>query len=185
MRAEYADYRPIGIGLFAIAVLLVLGIAVVIRPRTQFEREQVRAEAANPKWLRVEITTADGRREYRQHEPIYIVPSFSSTVPYKYKIEIAEGKSETAVDFLHVSNGEVRPRNLMGIFCCFSRMVGLDNEPYNPPTVTPLRLPPGQYEIYLTTRRVFTWDAGPEEYSPSSFEVASNLLKIRVLAGKE
>ena len=180
MRTGHADYRIIGMGLFAIAVLLVIGMAVEVQQRTPFEREQARSEAANPKWLRVQITTADSRREYRQNEAIFIVPSFLSTVPYKYKIEIADGKSESAVDLLHLSSGEVRLRNLTGIFCCFSRMIGLDNEPYTFQTVTPLRLPPGQYEIYLTTRRVFTWDAGPEEYNPSSFEVASNLLKIRV-----
>jgi hypothetical protein len=184
VQANRPDYRPIGLGIAAIAVLLA-GIAVVFRPRTPFELEHARAEAGNPKWLRVEITTADNRREHRENEPIYIVPRFSSTVRYKYKIEIAEGKSESAVDFLHISNGHVVPRNLVGIFCCFSRLVGLDDEPYSPRTVTPLRLPPGQYEIYLTTRRVFAWEVGPEEYTPGSFELASNLLRIRVVAERK
>jgi|HubBroStandDraft_4_1064222.scaffolds.fasta_scaffold17240_2 hypothetical protein len=184
MKSGESDYRPIGLAVTAIAVVAGLWVAVASRPSSQFEWQHLHAEAANPKWLKVEITTADKRSQYRENEPIYIVPHFSSSVRYKYKIEIAEGESESAVDYLHISNGQVVPRNLVGIFCCFSRLVGLDDEPYSPATVTPLKLSPGRYEIYLTTRRVFTWDVGPEEYSPSSFEVASNLLRIRVVPAK-
>ncbi len=181
MKAAQPDYRPIGLAVTAIVVVGGLWLAVASGPKKQFEREHLQAEAANPKWLRIEIATGDSRSEYREDEPIYIVPHFSSVVRYQYKIETAEGKSKSAVDYLHISNGQVVTRNLVGIFCCFSRLAGLDDEPYSPQTVTPLKLPPGQYEVYLTTRRVFGWDAGPEEYSPSSFEVASNLLKIRVV----
>jgi len=178
------DYRRIGLGAAAIFTLLSVaaGFGFFVRPKTSFEWEHERAEAANPRWVRVEIRTTDNRREYREKEPIYIVPRFSSAVSHMYKIEVAEAKSVSAVDFLHISDGEVVPRNLVGIVCCFSRLVGLDDEAYTPSTVTPLKLPPGRYEIYLTTRRVFTWNVGPGEYAPSSSEVASNLLKIRVVS---
>ena len=184
MKSDESDYRPIGLAVAAIAVIVALWAAIALRPSTQFEWQHLRAEAANPKWLQVEITTADKRSQYRENEPLYVVPHFSSSVRYQYKIEIAEWDSESAVDYLHISNGQIVPRNLAGIVCCSSRLVGLDDEPYSPATVTPLKLPPGCYEIYLTTRRVFTWDVGPEEYSPSSFEVASNLLRIRVVPSK-
>ena len=181
MGAAQRDYRPIGLGVAVFVVVMAIVIAAVFCPKTPFEREHARAEAANPKWVRVEISTADNRQEYRENEPIYIVPRFSSTARSMYKIEIAEAQSKSAIDFLHISNGQVVPRNLTGILCCFSHLVGLDDEPYSPKTATTLTLPPGRYEIYLTTRRVFPWDSGPEEYSPSSFEVASNMLKIRVV----
>jgi len=185
MAAIQPDYRPTGLGVAAIAIVALLWATIALGPRTSFEWEHHRAESANPKWIRVEITTADNRRTYSENEPIYIVPHFSSTVRYRYKIETAEGESESAVDYLHISNGQVVPRNLTGIFCCFSRLVGLDDERYSPKTSTPLKFPPGRYEVYLTTRRVFAWDVGREEYSPSSFEVASNLLKIRVVADRK
>jgi hypothetical protein len=184
MKSAESDYRPIGLAITAMLVVAGLWVAVASRPSSQFEWQHQHAESANPKWLKVEIRTADNRSRYRDNEPIYIVPHFSSSVRYKYKIEIAEGESESAVDYLHISNGRVVPRNLVGIVCCFSRLVGVDDEPYSPATVTPLKLPPGRYEIYLTTRRVFSWDVGSGEYSPSSFEVASNLLRIRVVPAK-
>jgi hypothetical protein len=165
-------------------LVAVLWVGVALRPRNQFEWQHLHAEAANPIWLKVEITTADNRTQYREGEPIYIVPHFSSSVPYKYKIETAEGESESAVDYLHISNGQVVPRNLIGIFCCFSRLVGLNGEVYSPATHTPLNLQLGRYEIYMTTRRVFMWNVGSAEYSPSSFELASNLLRIRVVPAK-
>jgi hypothetical protein len=102
-----------------------------------------------------------------------------------YKADAADGASLSAsTDELHISNGQVRLLNVVGIVCCDSRLIGLDNEPFTPPSWTPLRLAPGDYEIYLTSRRVFGWDTkGILTYSgPSSFEVASNMLKIRVLS---
>ena len=133
------------------------------------------------KWLSVKITAADDRLEYHESEPIVLIARFSSRARYMYKVEAAEGLSKAAVDLLHTSNGQRIPLNRTGIVCCDSRLIGLDDEPYIPPTRTPLKLTAGEYEIYLTSRRVFKWDAAAQEYNPSSFEVASNLLKIRVL----
>ena len=106
-----------------------------------------------------------------------------------YKADAADGVSISAAsDLLHISNGEKRYRNgLMGVVCCDSRLIGLDDEPFTPRTWVPLSLPPGDYEIYLTSRRVFNWD-GNGVFSccgPSPLEVASNILKIRVLPGPD
>jgi hypothetical protein len=84
-------------------------------------------------------------------------------------------------DLLHISNGQTRPRSFYGAVCCDTRLSGLDEEPFTPRLVSPLRLAPGEYEIYLTSRRVFKWDETNNSLHPSTFEVASNLLKIRVL----
>jgi hypothetical protein len=183
MEVSQGDPRRFGLILASVFILaiVVLGIGFVIRPKTPFEQEQARAEAGNPKWLSVKITTADDRLEYHESEPIVLIARFSSTARYMYKVETAEGLSKAAVELLHISNGQRIPLNRTGIVCCDSRLIGLDDEPYIPPTRTPLKLTAGEYEIYLTSRRVFKWDATTQEYSPSSFEVASNLLKIRVL----
>ena len=185
MEATRDDYRRIALSVVAVLTLFAVVIVVVLvnRPRTPFEWEQAHAEAMNPKGVVVEITTAGNRREFRESAPISVFARFSSTIPYRYKIEIAEGMSVSAVEELHISNlTSSQPVQLRwpGIVCCDSRLVGLNDQPYTRPTV-PQQLSPGEYEIYVTSRRVFTWDAGQKEYTPSSFQVASNLLKIRVL----
>ncbi len=171
----------------ALAVSTLLGFSFLTRPKTDFEKEHAHAVMRNPRWLRIEIATSDGRREYREDEGVPIVVHFSSMAPHMYKADAADGVSISAAsDLLHISNGEKRPRNyMMGVVCCDSRLIGLDDEPFTPPFRTPLTLPPGDYEIYLTSRRVFHWD-GDGVFSccgPSPFEVASNILKIRVVPG--
>ncbi len=174
-------------GVVVLAVSALLGFSLLTRPKTEFEREHARAEAGNPRCLMVEIETSDHRHEYRENEAIPVVVHFSSVAPHMYKADAADGMSVSAAsDVFHISNGETRSRNyMMGIACCDSRLIGLDDEPFTPRTWSPLKLPPGEYEIYLTSRRVFHWggDGTMTCCAPSPFEVASNLLKIRVAAG--
>jgi hypothetical protein len=185
-----ADQRRIALVATIVVALILsafLGFSLLTRPKTKFEWEHARAEGANPRWLKVEIETSDGRHEYREDEGIFVVVHFSSTAPHMYKADAADGMSKSAAsDLLHISNGEKRPRNYMfGVVCCDSRLIGLDDEPFTPRTRAPLNLPPGDYEIYLTSRRVFDWD-GNGVFTccgPSPFEVASNMIKIRVLPG--
>ena len=183
MEASTSDWQRIGLTIAAVIILfgVVAGISFLVRPKNSFEREQARAEASNPEWVHVDIRTADNRRRYHEGEPIKVIARFYSDARYKYKIEIAEGYSTTATDLLHLSNGQRLILNNQLIVCCSSRLIGLDDEGYSPPTNILLKLEPGEYEMYLTSRRVFNWDIGPEEYNPSSFEVASELLKIRVV----
>jgi hypothetical protein len=185
-----ADYRAAAIAVAAVVLVIcaLVGIALLIRPKTPFERKQAIAEASNPKWLKVEITTSDGRRKYRDGEPIFVVAHFSSSAPYQYKVDVADGFSTAAgMDELHISNGHVRMLNERNSVCCSSRLVGLDEAGFTPPS-TPQRLAPGDYEIYLTSRRIFEWNVdemrakGAEEDYPSPFEVGSNMLKLLVVA---
>jgi hypothetical protein len=176
-----ADQRRvalIAVAAVALVVCVLVGLALLIRPKTPFEREQASAEAGNPKWLKVEITTSDNRREYHDGEPIFVVAHFSSAARYTYKVDVADGFSTAAVDELHISNGQIRVLNERAFVCCSSRLVGLDDLPFTPPS-TLLKLGPGDYEIYVTSRRLFKWDVdeirekGIEADYPSSFEVAS------------
>jgi len=123
----------------ALAISALLGFSFLIRPKTEFEREHTLAVIRTPRWLKVEIATSDGRREYREDEGIPIVVHFSSVAPHMYKADAADGMSVSAAsDVLHMSNGEKRPRNyMMGVVCCDSRLIGLDDEPFTPPFRTP------------------------------------------------
>lgn len=186
-----ADCRPAAIAVAAVVLVVcaLVGLALLIRPKTPFERRQAVAEARNPKWLKVEITTSDGRRKYRDGEPIFVVAHFSSSAPYQYKVDVADGFSTAAADDeFHISNGQIRMRNGRIRVCCSSRLVGLDDAGFTPSPSAPLRLAPGDYEIYLTSWRVFEWNVderrakGAEEDYPSPFEVASNMLKLHVVA---
>ena len=92
-----------------------LGFSYLIRPKTEFEREQARAVMRNPRWLEIEIETSDGRREYRETEAILLVVRFSSAAPHMYKADAADGASISAAsDELHISNGEKRPLSTNG-----------------------------------------------------------------------
>jgi hypothetical protein len=181
MEAGQGKYRLTGFGVVALVLVMIVGITLLLRPKTPFQREHARAEAATPEWIHVEIRTSDHRSQYRENEPIYVVPKFSSTKQYVYKIETAEGQNLSTIDTLHISNGQKFLRT-NSIACCSHRLVGLDDEPYYPKaTSRPLMLPPGNYEIFLTTRRIYKWDVASEEFNPSDFEVASNLLKISII----
>ncbi len=110
METLAADQRHIAlVAIVVIALMLCafLGFSLLTRPKTKFEWEHTRAEAANPRWLKVEIATSDGRHEYSEDEDILVVVHFSSTAPHMYKADVADGMSVSAAsDLLHISNGE-------------------------------------------------------------------------------
>jgi hypothetical protein len=184
MEAAERDYRPLGFAVIALLLVMAMALVFTLRPRTRFRQEHARAEAANPTGVSVEISTPDHGAEYRENEPINIVVRFSSTQRYRYKIQAAEGENVSTVDVLHISNGQKALRNI-GIACCSSRLVGLDDEPYSSKQRMPLKLPPGKYEIYLTSRRVFPWKTETDVYDFSWIEVASNILSIRVVPDRK
>lgn len=151
--------------------------------QTEFEKEHARAEAANPPWLSIQIDTADGRRQYREDEYIRIVTRFSSSVRYKYKIDIATTSGlPAASDLLNVSDGQEIGLGPPAIACCGSRLIGLDLQPYIAQPHALLRLKPGLHEVYVSTGRVFPWNTDPQPYYPSSMETVSNMLKLKVTA---
>lgn len=148
---------------------------------TPFEQAQARAKAGNPQWLSIELDTADGRHKFKESELIAFKIEYSSAVRELYKAETAEGWSPGAAsDVLHISDGHTYPFD-SSFVCCESRIIGLDDEPYIHRPTSGLHLKPGIYEMYLTTRRVYSWDITPKVYSPSEWETASNLLKIRII----
>ena len=170
------------------SIALLLGILVVVAltaacHKTTFEQAQARAEAANPHWLSIDLNTADKRHTYKESEPVMFTVAYSSAVGKYYKAEIAEGGSTVAAtDQLHISDGREMPLNIHGIVCCFSKVIGLNDDPYIYRPTLQVYLKPGTYEFYVTTHRIFPWDITSSVYEPSEWETASNLMKIRVEA---
>jgi hypothetical protein len=151
-------------------------------PKTPFEQVQSRAEAGNPHWLSIDLDTADKRHKYKESEFVAFTVSYSSAVGKLYKAEIAEGTSTVAAtDVLHLSDGRDMWLNIFGIFCCSSKLIGLNDDPYVYRPKLRIHLKPGTYEMYVTTHRVFPWDVTAAVYEPSEWETASNLLKVRVV----
>jgi hypothetical protein len=164
-------------------VIFVLFLAVLRGcPKTPFEQAQSRAEAGNPHWLAIELDTADKRHQYKESEFVAFTVSYSSAVGKLYKAEIAEGTSTVAAtDVLHLSDGRDVGLNIFGIVCCSSKLIGLSDDPYIYRPKLQIHLKPGEYEMYVTTHRVFPWDVTAEVYEPSEWETASNMLKVRVV----
>ena len=161
------------------AVLLFL-MAMAACARTPFEQQHAQAERKNPRWLTIEIDTGDGRHELKESQYIGIVTRYSSAMPSQYKAEVSEHMSHGAAsDTLHLSDGTVIGN--WAFECCDSRLIGLDDNAHKVPPRFSFRLQPGTHQMYLTTERVFRWDAGPKEYRRSSFTTASNLLTLKVI----
>lgn len=150
--------------------------------KTAFDQEQVRAEAANPHWLEIDLDTLDHRHTYKESEFFGFQVGYSSAVRELYKAEVSEDWSTIVfTDRLHVSNGLVSSMRVYGIVCCGSRTIGLNDEPYVTKPRLRLHLKPGTYKMYVTTRRVFPWSINSQVYQPSEWVSASNMLKIRVV----
>lgn len=164
-------------------VIFILFLAVLRGcPKTPFEQAQARAEAGNPHWLTIELNTADKRRQYKESEFIAFTVAYSSAVSSLYKAEVAENSSlVAATDVIHVSDGHEASLRVYGVVCCGSSIIGLIEEPYVYHPQLRLHLKPGTYEVYVTTHRVFPWDIVSQVYTPSEWETASNMLKLRIL----
>jgi hypothetical protein len=172
--------HPAGISM---CVLLLLLLAILHGcPKSPFEQAQAQAEAGNPHWLSIELNTADQRRQYKESEFIALTVSYSSAVSSLCKAEVAENSSlVAATDVIHVSDGHDASLRVFGVVCCGSSIIGLIEEPYVYHPQLRLHLKPGIYEMYVTTHRVFPWNIVSEVYTPSEWETASNMLKLRIL----
>ena len=171
----------ISAGAFAFIIIAIFMWTIASR-KTSFERQQLNAEAANPHWLEINLDTADHHRTYKESEIIAFTAGYSSAVRELYKLEVDDSGSEvTFTDELHVSDGQSMSMHPFAIVCCGSRIISLNDEPYNVRTQLRLLLPPGNYEMYMTTRRVFPRDIQPVVYHPSEWTTASNMLNIRIV----
>src|ERR1041385_2360795 len=141
----------------SVACGLVLA-ALTACQKTQFEQEHARAVARNPHGLSVVLDTSDWRHEYREGEDIRFVVEYSSPFHQLFKVDAAEGMSAGAAsELLYVSDGQRIDLGL-GYVCCRSRLIGVGDDPYVAKPQRAIRLKRGDYEVYIRSRRVFTWD---------------------------
>ena len=168
----------IAIGFFV--VLTTLSLVLVFSHKNAFEKNQARAEARNPRGLKITLDTLDGRHTYKESDDIQVVLKYSSAIRYQYKIEAAEGMSKAMfTEVVHLDDG-TNAYTRMGVACCDSRLIGLDDNPYVSKIPIMFRLPPGKHQIYSTNRRVFPWSTN-SEYEASPWVTASNLLTLKIL----
>lgn len=191
------------------AVLLVLTIAAWGQANpTQFEREHASGVEQNPAGVRLTIATADGRSQYRLSDELRFKLFFTSSKLREYTVEMSGGNSAAVSDdfviqapeikvLLHSKNGVPR-----GAVCCASdrHYVGQAPKPvssalfslkwFNLPseaalpdmTLRKAKFQPGEYAIFLQTRRVLRgWPKNERDryHGISNFVVtSSNVLHI-------
>ena len=188
----------------------VLGIALttllfVACSLTEFGRLHNQAVRDNPTGIELEIRTHGGRRHFSPGEPVEFEELYTSKFSDLWHAEILDGWNEVSVsDVVHITDGNTiwsQPREpRMGFICCNSRHVWLSLDPVrvpyklfgSPSRVSPeayvnpewhtLHLPskPGNYEIYVTTVRVFGRGYSTTTYLGRGVPVSSNALTLEV-----
>ena len=187
----------VGVGL---ATLLLLACH-----RSEFEREHDRAIAENPDGVQLEIRTRENKNVYALSEPVQIEEFYTAKYAGRWHIEVLDGWNDASLsDFVHLMEGgtisEQPPEPAVGGICCDSRHVWLSLDPVRIPyklfgksvTVNPeshvnpewhaIYLPSkkGNYQLYITTHRVFGQGDAMKTYHGQGAAVSSNVLKLEV-----
>jgi hypothetical protein len=183
-----------------------LMISVLGCSRSPFDQQHRRSVLENPDGIELEIHTRQDRKQFSVSEPVEFEELYTSKYSGLWQIEVLEGQntaSSPSVDQVHITDGHTswdQPRQmLVGIVCCNSRHVWLNQEPTrvpyklwsgqsrtNPggwpnPQWQVLHLPnkPGNYQVYVTTQRVFGHVVN-NPYEDKGLAVSSNILNLRV-----
>jgi len=169
---------------------------------SKFEQQHKEAVLQNPPGVELEIRTNGGRNQFAVSEPVAFEEFYTARWSCAWRIEVLEGmnvaSNPTASDVIHITDGTAlwdQPRRQwLGIVCCDSRWIWLDQEPVRIPyklSPTPtasepqwqtLHLPdkPGKYRVYVTTHRVFARGSDKNPFHDNGFAVSSNILDLLV-----
>jgi hypothetical protein len=186
--------------------VILLILSLIGCSRSAFDQQHRRSVLANPTGVELEIHTRQDKKQFSVSEPVEFEEFYTSKYPGLWQIEVLEGQntaSSPSVDEVHITDGnagwdQVR-QPLVGIICCNSRHVWLNQEPTrtpyklwsgpsptNPdgwpnPQWQVLHLPnkPGNYRVYITTQRVFGHVVN-NPYEDKGVAVSSNILNLRV-----
>jgi hypothetical protein len=168
-------------------LLLLLGIVLIgCKGQTELERLHSDDLKNNPKGVQLAITTEDGKFDYAAQDVVKFKLNYTSSEVTTYKAELytdwnAAGVHDTAV--VQYPNQQVRtlgPKN--NFACCFSSLQYLNVSPVSTYSSFMLgRVEPGEYKLYLKTRRVFAGNPPPETLREETkpITVTSNMLTIR------
>jgi hypothetical protein len=188
--------------------IILLTILVAACSRSAFDQQHKEAVLQNPPGIELEIRTSGGRNQFAVSEPVAFEEFYTSKFPGAWRIEVLEGwnvsSNATSSDVVHITDGKTlwnQPRQQwVGIICCDSRQIWLDQEPvripyklsatpthFNPEGLANLQwqtfhLPnkPGKYRVYVTTHRVFERGSDKNPYHDKGFPVSSNILDLQV-----
>lgn len=174
--------------------------------RSAFDQQHRRSVLGNPTGVELEIHTRQDKKQFSVSEPVEFEEFYTSKYSGLWQVEVLEGQntaSSPSVDVVHITDGNISwgqaRQPFVGIFCCNSRHVWLNQEPTRipyklwpaPSAANPdgrpnsqwqvLHLPNklGNYRVYITTQRVFG-HVVTNPYEDEGLEVTSNILNLRV-----
>ena len=140
--------------------LLLLLILLTVPPRCSGQRSQKfedwhsRGLRANPTGIVANLQTRDKRSRYHAGEIVNLHLIFTSRSDELYTVETADVSGDEV--FLQQSSSE-EPRRLIerhGVLCCSSAPQTLSTSPIEVSTHIYLRLEPGDYSLFVKTKRV-------------------------------
>jgi len=128
-------------------------------PAVNFERQNKLGLNQNPKGLRVELTTWNGKREFHLSEPVPLKLNFLSLEAGKYTIEMQEGSNSASLSEryqIFPADSVYYDNRLRAFACCHSKQQSLSSEPVSIILSQTVRfLKSGDYELYATSNRIF------------------------------
>jgi len=166
-------------------VLVLLASLMVIPPRCEpqhqqrFEDWHRRGLKQNPAGLTVKLHTRDNTDRYAASERVNLQLSITSLSDTLYEVETAGMSGDEVV--LQGSNTD-KPRisvDKYGIACCSSAVKPLSKNPVNVATRLYLHLRPGEYSLFVKTKRVSRGGAKPGHYADALL-VTSDVLHLTI-----
>jgi hypothetical protein len=192
------------------ALLVLVGICAAQAAPMQIQEEHEHAIAENPKDVRLVIALVPSREGH--NEELHLKLFFTSTTPHSYTAELAPGGNTAAIDdFIFQGPGMLLPVHSKdgpipeGVVCCGSDRRYIGKTPISanayfkiilPPRIpglvagsnfrlVPIEPPPGDYSIFVQTRRVMKgWPKSERDLYFKASDVvitSSNCVHVTVL----
>ncbi len=139
-------------------IIVVLTIFVAACSRSEFDQQHKQAVLQNPPGVELEIRTSGGRNQYAVSEQVAFEELYTAKWPGAWRIEVFEGwnvaSNATSSDVVHITDGKTlwtQPRQQwVGIICCDSRQIWLDQTRFAFPTNCQPPLPVSTRRVGLT-----------------------------------
>ena len=153
-----------------IAFTLIVQVCVAQTTLPDFDRAHREALEGNPPGVVFTLATANGKSEFHSSERIDVTEKFTSSKPGKYSVELEYNNAPGSNDIFVFKrrDGSAIQFSHYDIICCYSRRRYLRNSQLKTGSSVnmsyfqhygsvagPLPLmPPGDYDLYVQTRRV-------------------------------
>ncbi len=162
---------------------LMLFISLMVIPpccvsQQKFEDLHSRGLKQNPARLTVKLHTRDNKVRYTTAEIIKLELSITSLSDDLYTVETATQQGDEVV----LQDPSQEPRQIVdgyGVVCCSSAVKPLSKDPVNVATRLNLSLPPGEYSLFVRTKRVSRGWLKPGHYGEGPV-LTSDVLHLTV-----